>query len=417
MGYKIRSIELINIRNIKNGKINFFDIDNKINTVTGIYGQNASGKSSLIKAIDFIRKMIDYRYEFNKSELLINFDSKEAVIRIEIDDNGTIIKYEIGVTREQDKVCFDREILYVDDECIFFANHAAREIVVNKLTTDSFQTELMVMSEIAYETEKSCFGSRYAFEKLYKTSISAYPQAIEAIYKLSTKVNIISDHDSSSNNIDDNLVIFDLNQDGIDDLTIDLDNKGLVRKEVYKRLKPQFDNLNAVISAIVPTLSLSVQVEQRSEEFVRLGYYTCRRGLDALIPLSEESYGIKKIISLAFSLMQAMNKDDFILIVDELDAGIFEYLLGQLIEVVDNYAAGQLIFTSHNLRAVEVLNAESIVFTTNNINNCFVKIPQHEYLDNMRETYYRSIILGGTEEGLYNKTIDNDILIGLMQYE
>lgn len=417
MEYKIKSIELINIRNIKNGKIDFCNDETKINTVTGIYGQNASGKSSLIKAIDFIRKMVDYRYDFNKSELLINFDSNDAAIKIEIVVDDTVIKYQIFITRNQGKVCFDGEQLHVNDECVFHVDHAKKDILVNKLISAQHESELMVMTEIAYEVEKSCFGSKYAFEKLFKTDLCTYPEAIEAIYKLSTRVNIISDHDSSSNNIDDNLVIFDLNKDGIDDLTIDLDNKGLVRKEVYERLKPQFASLNAVISAIVPTLSLAVEIEQRSEEFLRLGYYTKRKGVDKLIPLSEESYGIKKIISLAFSLMQVMNRRDFILIVDELDAGIFEYLLGQLIEVVDNYSAGQLIFTSHNLRAVEVLDADSVVFTTSNINNCFVKIPKHEYLDNMRDTYYRSIILGGTTEELYNKTIDNDILMGLMSYE
>ena len=36
--------------------------------------------------------------------------------------------------------------------------------------------------------------------------------------------------------------------------------------------------------------------------------------------------------------------------IDELDSGIYEYLLGECLEVMQDKAKGQLIFTSHNLR-------------------------------------------------------------------
>lgn len=417
MNYKIVNIEISNVRNIKNGRIKFSNQEGQINTVTGIYGQNASGKSSVIKAIAYLQKIIDFRYQLEDFESLIHFDSDEAMINIEIEYNGSLIDYTIYFIRTEGSVQFSREQLIFDKVLLFDVDHLQKTVIENKLVDNQYQVELMVMSEIAFETGKSYFGSKYAFEKLYTNRISNYHQAVEAIYMLSTKINIISDHDSSSNNIDDNLVIFDLNQDGIDDLTIDLDNNGLVSKVLFQSLEKQFINLNSVISTIVPTVSLKVEVEERGDELLKLSYYTKRKGVDSLIPLAEESYGIKKIISLAFSLIQVMNKPDFILIVDELDAGIFEYLLGQLVEVIDNYAQGQLIFTSHNLRAVEVLNPDSVVFTTSNLNNCFIKIPKHEQLDNMRDTYYRSIILEGTAEDLYNKTFDNDILMGLMDYE
>ena len=39
--------------------------------------------------------------------------------------------------------------------------------------------------------------------------------------------------------------------------------------------------------------------------------------------------------------------------IDELDSGIYEYLLGECLEVMQDKAKGQLIFTSHNLRPLE----------------------------------------------------------------
>lgn len=44
--------------------------------------------------------------------------------------------------------------------------------------------------------------------------------------------------------------------------------------------------------------------------------------------------------------------------IDELDAGIFEYMLGELLDIFGKSAKGQLIFTSHNLRALEMLGGQ-----------------------------------------------------------
>lgn len=417
MGYKLNKLIISNIRNIKNGEINF-RTNEKANNVIGIYGQNASGKSSVIKALDFIRSVIDFRYDVNYENKLIHLDENEAYIEVEIEYDNDIIGYKIYLnTGEDGNLCFEKEQITYNGQCIFYLNHQLSKINVNDILKEDKQLELSIMTEIAYETKKSCLGSKYAYEKLNDEKVVKNTKAIKAIYNLSSKINIIKDHESSSNNIDDNLVIFDLNDDGIDDLTIDLDNTGIVKKSKYKYFEKQYEKLNGIVAAIVPSIQLVIDIKDRSEEYYQLGYYTKRQGVDTLVPLSEESYGIKKVISLAFSLIQVMNKSDFILIVDELDAGIFEYLLGQIISIVDQYAQGQLIFTSHNLRAIEVLDEQSVIFTTSNNENCFIKIQQHEKFNNMRETYYRSIILGGQQEVMYNETVDNEILMGMFDYE
>ena len=74
-----------------------------------------------------------------------------------------------------------------------------------------------------------------------------------------------------------------------------------------------------------------------------------------------ESGGIKRIISLLNYLISLYNNPSVCLVVDELDAGIFEYLLGELIGVLAEEAKGQLIFTSHNLRVMEKLD-KAVIF-------------------------------------------------------
>ena len=58
--------------------------------------------------------------------------------------------------------------------------------------------------------------------------------------------------------------------------------------------------------------------------------------------------------------------------IDELDSGIYEYLLGECLEVMQDKAKGQLIFTSHNLRPLEILENDSLLYTTVNPENCYI---------------------------------------------
>ena len=93
--------------------------------------------------------------------------------------------------------------------------------------------------------------------------------------------------------------------------------------------------------------------------------------------------------------------------IDELDSGIYEYLLGECLEVMQDKAKGQLIFTSHNLRPLEILENDSLLYTTVNPENCYIKssyIKNTQNTQNTRLSYLRTIKLGGQKEKLYNET-------------
>ena len=91
-------------------------------------------------------------------------------------------------------------------------------------------------------------------------------------------------------------------------------------------------------------------------------------------------------------------------VIDEFDAGVFEYLLGELLELFAESGKGQLIFTSHNLRPLEVLNKDFIIFTTTNPKNRYVRLKNVKSNNNLRDFYYHTILLGGQDEYLYNET-------------
>ncbi|EGG92651.1 hypothetical protein HMPREF0491_01170 [Lachnospiraceae oral taxon 107 str. F0167] len=57
-----------------------------------------------------------------------------------------------------------------------------------------------------------------------------------------------------------------------------------------------------------------------------------------------------------------------------------------------------------NLRALEMLDKESIMFSTVNPNNRYIHMKNVKDSNNLRSMYIRSITLGGQEEPIYEET-------------
>lgn len=103
------------------------------------------------------------------------------------------------------------------------------------------------------------------------------------------------------------------------------------------------------------------------------------------------------------------NQPSITVAIDELDAGIFEYLLGELLQIISEKGKGQLMFTSHNLRPLETIDKGFIAFTTTNPANRYIRFNNIKTNNNLRDFYYRDIILGEQEENTYEPTNKYDI--------
>ncbi len=175
----------------------------------------------------------------------------------------------------------------------------------------------------------------------------------------------------------------------------------------YEDLSNKFSSMSTVISQLVP--GLSIELKKVSDTLMKNGkpgYIAvpiARRG-EIELPLRDESDGVRKIISILSLIIAAYNDNSTTVAIDELDAGVFEYLLGELLQSFEESGKGQLIFTSHNLRPLEVIDKKFLVFTTTNENNRYYRFKDLSSTNNLRDKYFREIILGGQEETLYNKT-------------
>lgn len=188
---------------------------------------------------------------------------------------------------------------------------------------------------------------------------------------------------------------------------VDLYEPTNVPEDVFEILQDVGKAINIVLRQIIPGLTL--EFKQIDKEYalnnqvqIKLQPVIIRRGVS--IPLKDESEGIKKIISVLHILISAYNDQSTTFAVDELDSGIFEFLLGEILDLFESFGKGQLIFTSHNLRPLEVLNKKNIYFSTTNPKKRYIQMTNIEANHNLRLNYFRSIQLGGQKEELYDET-------------
>ena len=156
-----------------------------------------------------------------------------------------------------------------------------------------------------------------------------------------------------------------------------------------------------MLSSIIP--GLAIEIRKLNDETmdngapgVRIEALSCRE--NAKIPFRCESEGIKKIVSLLGGLLDVYGDENVCLVIDGMDSGIFEYLLGELVEMLAVFGKGQLIFTAHDLRALECFPAICLVSTTMNPYDRYIKFEDTGASGNLRSHYLRAINLGGQKE-------------------
>lgn len=107
------------------------------------------------------------------------------------------------------------------------------------------------------------------------------------------------------------------------------------------------DQINTVLYTIIPGMNIEIkdygkQAMDSGEEGWKVELMSNREG-KRTIPIRMESEGIIKIVSILNVLIQAFGNSSICLVIDELDAGIFEYMLGELLDIFNKSAKGQLI--------------------------------------------------------------------------
>lgn len=421
-------------------------------SILGLYGQNGFGKTALIDAVDILQfalgdfsvpnyyaeyinvisEFAKFSFDFNvKTQCNENFDIRYEFKLIKVINDST------SNDNSSDKVVIADEIL----KYAFKSNGSRQRFkcLINTSDIDIFSpqqilkiiaakdkniiTDLVVAKKFTSVSSRSFVFSKEFLSIFRQRSESNDGNQLQVLYRIlqtlsnfgKSGIFVVKTSNQGLISLNMQPLFFKYMKDNLDRfarITLPLDSPTVIDHKILSFVEKTINNMNIVLSQIVPNLTIAIkrlgsQIMDNDKVGERIQLMSCKN--DKEIALRYESEGIKKIIAVLQLLIVVYNQPSITVAIDELDSGIFEYLLGEILRIVSEEGKGQLIFTSHNLRPLETLDKGFVAFTTTNPERRYTKISNVKESNNLRDMYYRSIILGESKENLYDVTHNSEI--------
>jgi AAA15 family ATPase/GTPase len=335
-----------------------------------IYGANASGKSNVVSAFNFLRKLVINSHKFQKGteisyspfKLDKKYTSKPSKFEIVFLKNN--IRYTYGVSLTNEKIV---------DEYLYYYPQGRKALIFERKDTFNYKFTIDI-------NEQEFLSSKTLPNVLYLSNSTQlnYKKTSEAFDWFKDNLKIIGATDNPK------LTAF----------TIELLNKDEELKEFILKSLIVADLGIVDISAkldkiLIDGASLELPSPDLKTEFVlisddeglkivQMDIKTMHNVLDEKgnnikinFDFDEESEGTKRLFALVGSWIDALNNGR-ILIVDELDTKLHPLLMEFLIKLFHNPTQNkndaQLIFTTHNtnLLDLDLFRRDQIWFTEKN---------------------------------------------------
>ncbi|MCD8322391.1 MAG: AAA family ATPase [Oscillospiraceae bacterium] len=455
MRVRIDEITIINFKNVIYGRVSFdTSRKNRFSSIVGIYGQNGSGKTALIDAVDILRHALTSTKLPSTYAGYVNVDASHATIKYVLSVFGESTKYTVNYelslraasSEHEDDLDatnnIDESIAEIFNEKLSYSYQSDNEkkrmqpvIDTNCAENDVFipatkydiltggnkdvRTDLLVAKGLAKATSKSFIFSKKLQSVIHENcTIPHYEELFNSLIYYGNRclfiINTVNNGLISLNALPISFSYKNKGHSFIGNMPIPLNSRSgfPVPEKSVDILDKVICDMNIVLAQLVP--GLTIKFKQLGTTLLKDGSSGVYVQLVSLknrkeIPLQYESDGIKKIVSILQLLIVVYNDPSVSVAIDELDSGIFEYLLGEILRIISDNGKGQLIFTSHNLRPLETLDSTSIVFTTTNPQQRYIRLSNIKQNNNLRDSYYRRIMLGANEECLYDTTNNSEI--------
>ena len=432
-------IELCNYKNVTRGILEMpcavnrdFSCDRA--EILGIYGQNGSGKTAVIEALSLAKDLMSADpLPFGAADgIAQTAEASSCALTFFIGDEneGILAEYAFTVTRSQDAA---RGV------------HISEEKLSYRPVTQGKSSSLKLLLHYEANGKGKFLSPKYRYSAIAKTEDDAVELAVSRKLSIRNATSFLFSEDARpfllralTDSADDmalktiletlpryarlGFFVVDSNHSGTislgavmplalqidgDDHTPDHTFLSLTEPSVqpvsmYAFIKRSVASINHVLGVLIPGMSLFIkeyggQTTEDGRDGMRFELLSVRG--ETKIPLKCESEGIKKLISVLSILIAMYNHPSVLVAVDEFDAGVYEYLLGEILGILEENGRGQLLFTSHNLRPLEMIDRKDIIFTTTNPNNRYIRLSGAK--GNLRDQYIRSIHVGGQKEELY----------------
>ncbi len=448
LSVRLKEVTIQNFKNVEKGRLTFEGRKNHWRaSVLGLYGQNGSGKTALIDAIQLLKYALSGRRIPDGARDYIRLGAESATLEFVFDmsdsDRKVGVFYSFSVKSGSEVTSGeDYAKAVICDEMLKYSYESQYESVRKTLLIDASRgkvfapeskynflikgdgIDLLVAKKMALSASRSFIFSREMSNALEKQrderggddEFIRYADIIRRMGIYGTReLFVINTVNSGMISMAVQPLAFryeGLKNAAAGYLILNLDKPTVIPEGVEKIIVKTFEQMNVVLRQVVPGLSIGVRdlgTELMDKGEVGKKVELVSEKGDTSIPLRCESEGIKKIVSVLQLLIVVYNNPSITVAVDELDSGIFEYLLGELLRIISEEGKGQLIFTSHNLRPLETLDRGFVAFTTTNPANRYVRMANVKDNNNLRDYYYRDIVLGTQDEELYEPTNNAEI--------
>ena len=437
---RLCSVELFDYKNVAHGKIEMpcaakrdFSCDRS--EILGIYGQNGSGKTTVIEALSLAKFLLSGEAlpADAADDIAKNSDAASCALTFFIgDENEGITAEYLFMLRRADIV---ENKVYVAEEKLSYRNVSEGKLSASKLllqyTADGTgrflspkyryaamlkneedAVELAVAKRLAVRGGTSFLFSADARPFLQRAENENIPDGAVLKTIMQTlgryaKEGLFVVDSNHSGTISIGAVMplalqFDGDESTPENMMLSLTEPSVQALATYAFVRKSVHALNHVLGVLIPDMQLFIkeyggQVTADGRDGMRFEILSVRG--ETKIPLKCESEGIKKLISILSILIAMYNHPSVLVAVDEFDAGVYEYLLGEILGILEENGRGQLLFTSHNLRPLEMIDRRALVFTTTNPENRYIRLAGVK--GNLRDGYIRSIHVGGQKEELY----------------
>jgi AAA15 family ATPase/GTPase len=462
---RLGGISIHNFKNVLEGSLSFINTRKAYKaSIVGLYGQNGSGKTALIDALELLKYVLCGRPIPEKFAEYINVDSESATLVYEFivttPEERSIVTYQFSIQSVLDVLEQNTNTIHSNEhrkrvrlynELLKCPIVSEKKIRIGKLidtdTSEVFlpnpkrqllvgndrkiETDLQVAKKLASVQSRSFVFSSELLGAIRSTVSKSENSENELFFYASILESLVNfgNHELFIiNTTNAGLISFNAQPlrfkfaegkvGAIGSMMLPLNEPAVIPQKAKDVVVKVIQNMNVVLQKIVP--GLTIHIKDLGTQVLENGDIGCRIQLmshknSKEIPLSYESEGIKKIVSILQLLIVVYNQTSITVAIDELDSGVFEYLLGELLGIIAERGKGQLIFTSHNLRPLETLDRGFIAFTTTNPRNRYVRMTNVKENNNLRDFYFRDIMLGEQDEELYEQTNNADIALSFRE--